>query len=236
MGWTDLYSPLVPSRGGGTRRRPDLRGPAAALAKVAAAVVDEAEVAEFVEMAVAVLVEVAAVTDEAEEAPGAEARRRPDLSGAAAVLAEVAVADERRHSWRRRRRPWRRGSARGRAEVAAVLAEVVVADKRRSSWRRLRRPWRRGGARGRAEVVVAGKRRRSWRRRRSRTRQRRRRSRRRRRRRRTCGGGGGCGRGGDARGRPAELAKVVDGAVMPSLVPGGTSLSASFWRIGWSRI
>ncbi|EAZ38425.1 hypothetical protein OsJ_22803 [Oryza sativa Japonica Group] len=152
-------------------------------------------------MAVAVLVEVTAVMDEAEEAPGAEARRRLDLSGAAAVLAEVAVADERRHSWRRRRRPWRRG-----------------------------------GARGRAEVVVAGKRRRSWRRRRSRTRQRRRRSRRRRRRRRTCGGGGGCGRGGDARGRPAELAKVVDGAVTPSLVSGGTSLSASFWRIGWSRI
>ncbi|EAZ30164.1 hypothetical protein OsJ_14221 [Oryza sativa Japonica Group] len=100
MGWTDLYSPLVPSRGGGTRRRPDLRGPAAALAKVAAAVVDEAEVAEFVEMAVAVLVEVAAVMDEAEEAPGAEARRRLDLSGAAAVLAEVAVANERRHSWK----------------------------------------------------------------------------------------------------------------------------------------
>ncbi|KAF2924971.1 hypothetical protein DAI22_06g018000 [Oryza sativa Japonica Group] len=201
MGWTDLYSPLVPSRGRGTRRRPDLRGPAAALAKVAAAVVDEAEVAEFVEMAVTVLVEVAAVMDQAEEAPGAEARRRLDLSGVAAVLAEVAVTDERRHSWRRRRRPWRRG-----------------------------------GARGRAEVVVAGKRRRSWRRRRSRTRQRRRRSRRRRRRRKTCGGGGGCGRGGDARGRPAELAKVVDGAVTPSLVPGGTSLSASFWRIGWSRI
>uniref|UniRef100_A0A0E0HPB7 Uncharacterized protein n=1 Tax=Oryza nivara TaxID=4536 RepID=A0A0E0HPB7_ORYNI len=119
----------VPSRGGGTRRRPDLRGPAAALVKVAAAVVDEAEVAEFVEMAVAVLVEVAAVTDEAEEAPGAEARRRPDLSGAAAVLAEVAVADERRHSWRRRRRPWRRGSARGRAEVAAVLAEKQMTQQ-----------------------------------------------------------------------------------------------------------
>ena len=86
MGWTDLYSPLVPSRGGGTRRRPDLRGPAAALAKVAATVVDEAEVAEFVEMAVAVLVEVAAVTDEAEAAPAAEVRQRSDLSGAAALV------------------------------------------------------------------------------------------------------------------------------------------------------
>nr|BAD01259.1 hypothetical protein [Oryza sativa Japonica Group] len=130
VGW-DGSSCLFGLWGGGTRRRPDLRGPAAALAKVAAAVVDEAEVAEFVEMAVAVLVEVAAVMDEAEEAPGAEARRRLDLSGAAAVLAEVAVADERRHSWRRRRRLWRRGGARGRAEV-------VVAGKRRRSWRRRR--------------------------------------------------------------------------------------------------
>jgi hypothetical protein len=145
MGWTDLYSPLVPSRGGGTRRRPDLRGPAAALAKVAAAVVDEAEVAEFVEMAVTVLVEVAAVMDEAEEAPGAEARRRLDLSGAAAVLAEVAVADERRHSWRRRRRPWRRGGARGqgrgggargRAKVVMGVDEAAtLVDARRSSRR-----------------------------------------------------------------------------------------------------
>ncbi|EAZ26076.1 hypothetical protein OsJ_09931 [Oryza sativa Japonica Group] len=103
-------------------------------------------------MAVAVLVEVAAVTEEAEAAPAAEVRQRLDLSGAAAVLAEVAVADERRRSWRRRRRPWRRGGARGRVEVAAVLAD----ERRRRPWRRggARGQGRGGGARGRAKVVM----------------------------------------------------------------------------------
>ncbi|EEE63646.1 hypothetical protein OsJ_18463 [Oryza sativa Japonica Group] len=94
MGWMDLYSRLVPSRGGGARRRPDLRGAAVVLVEVAAAAVaDEAEVAAVVEArrlpdlrrAAAVLVdEAAAFADEAEAAAGADE---------AAALAEVALVE-----------------------------------------------------------------------------------------------------------------------------------------------
>ncbi len=50
MGWTDLYSPLVLSGGGGARQHPDLRGAdgargdGAARRRAAAVVADEAEV------------------------------------------------------------------------------------------------------------------------------------------------------------------------------------------------
>uniref|UniRef100_A0A0D3FFU1 Uncharacterized protein n=1 Tax=Oryza barthii TaxID=65489 RepID=A0A0D3FFU1_9ORYZ len=57
MGWTNLYSPLVPSGGGVARQRPDLRGAAAAALAEVAAVADKrrsraAELAEVADGAV----------------------------------------------------------------------------------------------------------------------------------------------------------------------------------------
>jgi hypothetical protein len=83
-----------------------------------------------------------------------------------------------------------------------VEAAAAAVEARRRSWTR----GGGGGARGRAAAAAVEARRRPW------TRQRRRRSW-------TREGGDGCGRGGDARGRPAELTEVVGGAVTPFARP-----------------